>query len=247
MKKLMKAIAFFAVMSLALSTVAFAAAEVTDFATKTVSITVEGVQKGEQVAIVIAEAGAEELNKDTIVFVDQKAAGSTTATFNAVLTNTDVEAIDVYAGYATNSAGSAVLAAENVALISDEEEVTELTITLADVQIVDDITEILKNGYVEHRVDAGTKAAVVYFKLNAENAEAGDIAGMNWAFSVKNIETSEVSTKYVKADAGIVAALGTILTGDVEIAAAFNSTGYTVEDAWAVFSVKGEDVTVEKE
>ncbi len=249
MKKFMKAIAFATVMCLVLSTAAFAAVEVTDYATKAVKITVEGVQKGEQVALIVAEAGAEDLNKDTIVFVDQKAAGNSTAVFNATLTG--VEAIDVYAGFASNSKGTAVLVAEDVALTEEEEEVT-ITVTLADVEIVDDITETAANaelGYVAHKADEGTKGAVVKFELNVANAtETDEIAGMFWGFIVKADGADVTEEKFVRADQNIVDAINDgIIDGAIEIAAAFESTGYTVEDAYAVLSVNGEDVELVEE
>lgn len=241
MKKFMKAIAFATVMCLALSTAAFAAVEV-DYATKTANITVEGAQAGEQVAIIVTEAGATEFTKDTILFVDQKAS----KTFSAKITKAGVEAIDVYAGYATNNTGEAVLVAEDVAL--EEEEVLELTITLANVQIVNAITEVMEDGYVVSRADEDTKAAVVKFTLNIANGTADSVAKMGWAFEVKNDETAETTTKYADADATIVAAINSgLLAGSVEIAAALDSTGYTVNDAFALITtVGGKQLTVEE-
>ncbi len=239
MKKFMKAIAFATVMCLVLSTVAFAAAEITDYTTKAITVTVEGVQKGEQVAIIITKNGAD-FTKENILFVDQKAAGASTAVFNTTITEADVETVDVYAGFASNSASAAVLVAADVELTT--EEVVEITVTLKDVQIVNDITEVTENDVVISSAEPDTKAALVYFKINVANAEAGDIAGMAWAFVVQNDETEVEATKYAEADSTIVAALGSVLTGDVEIAAALDSTGYTVTDAKVLLSVKGEEV-----
>ena len=237
MKKFMKAIAFATVMCLVLSTVAFAAA-VVDEETKALNITVEGAAAGEQVAIIIVEAGAEEFTAETILYVDQKASKNFSTTI------TGVDAIDVYAGYATNTSGEAVLVAENVAL-EEEEEVLQLTITLANVTIVNDITEVKnEHGFVISKPDAETKGAVVKFTINVANAAGTDaIAGMAWVFEVKNDETQAIDTKYAAADATIVAAINSgLLAGNVEIAAAVNSTGYTITAAKALLSVNGSEV-----
>ena len=236
MKKFMKAIAFATVMCLVLSTVAFAAVEINE-ETKAVEITVEGAKTGEQVAIIIVEAGAEEFTAETILYVDQKASKN----FSTAITG--VDAIDVYAGYASNNSGEAVLVAENVAL--EEEEVLQLTITLANVTIVNDITEVKnEHGFVISKPDPETKAAVVKFTINVANAaETDEIAGMAWVFEVKNDETQATDTKYAAADATIVSALNSgVLSGSVEIAAAVNSTGYTITAAKALLSVNGSEV-----
>ncbi|MBQ3022787.1 MAG: hypothetical protein IJD91_05665 [Clostridia bacterium] len=240
MKKFMKAIAFATVMCLVLSTAAFAAVEVTDYATKTVAVTVEGVQKGEQVAIIITRDGAN-FTKENILFVDQKAAGTSTAVFNTAIT-ADVETVDVYAGFASNALSSAVLVANDVELTA----AVEISITLSDVQIKNDITEAVVDGETS-TVDPDTKGAVVYLKVSVANATAGDIEGMAWVFEVENDDTKATATKYAAADANIVAALGSVLTGDVEIAAALDSTGYTVTGAKVLLSVNGEEVELVKE
>ncbi len=245
MKKFMKAIAFATVMCLVLSTAAFAAVEV-DFDTKAVDITVEGAQTGEQVALIITKGDAEDytFSKDTILFVDQNATGEFATTIVG-----EVETIDVYAGYASNTGAKAVLVAEDVELT--KEEVLELTITLADVQIENNITFTEANaelGYVAHRAAEGTKGAVVKLTLNVANATAEDeIAGMFWGFEVKNDETAATATKYVRADQTIVDAINSkVLSGGIELAAALNSTGYEITGAKAVLSVNGEDVELVK-
>jgi len=243
MKKLMKAIAFATVMCMLLSTAAFAAVEVTDYATKAVEVTVEGVQKGEQVAIIITNDGSS-FTKENVLFVDQKAAGASTAVFNTAI-EADVETVDVYAGFASNSTSQVVLVAEDVDLT--EEIVVEITVTLADVQIVNDITEVVEDDVVISTADPDTKGAVVRFELSIANAVAGDIEGMFWVLDVKNDQTQATATKYVAADAAIVDALGSVLTGNVAITAALNSTGYTVTGAKALLSVKGEEVELVKE
>ena len=240
MKKFMKAIAFVTVMCLALSTVAFAANEdvAVDFEAKTLEITVKGAQKGEQVAIIVTNDGAG-VTEENILFVDQKAAGAETAVFNANVSEASGETVDIYAGYA--SVGAAVLVAEDVSIVKEEEEEPAITITLADVEIVDGITEVDYDGKGSLNVtDAGTKGAVVKFTINVANTAADSFAGMFWGFKVKNDETEAIDERYFRAEDSIVSALNSgVLTGSVEIAAAINSTGYTVTDAKAVFSVKG--------
>ena len=249
MKKFMKAIAFVTVMCLALSTVAFAANEdvAVDFEAKTLEITVKGAQKGEQVAIIVTNDGAG-VTEENVLFVDQKAAGAETAVFNANVSEASGETVDIYAGYA--SVGEAVLVAADVSIVKEEEEEPAITITLADVQIVNDITEVKnEHGFVISKPDAETKAAVVKFTINvADAAETDAIAGMAWVFEVKNDETQATATKYAAADATIVAAINSgLLAGNVEIAAAVNSTGYTITAAKALLSVNGNEVELVKE
>ncbi len=249
MKKFMKAIAFVTVMCLALSTVAFAANEdvAVDFEAKTLEITVKGAQKGEQVAIIVTNDGAG-VTEENILFVDQKAAGAETAVFNANVSEASGETVDIYAGYA--SVGEAVLVAADVSIVKEEEEEPAITITLADVEIVNDIkvVEIDDKGSTSNAWD-GTTGSVVKFTINVANgAETDAIAGMAWVFEVKNNETQATATKYAAADAKIVAAINSgILSGNVEIAAAVNSTGYTITAAKALLSVNGNEVELVKE
>ena len=235
MKKFMKAIALLAVMSLVLSTVAFAAVEVTDYATKSVSITVQNVEKGEQVAILITTGDATEFKTETILFVDQKVANDTSVVFEAEITDPSVNTIDIYAGYESNTSNDAVKVGNDIPVVQ------ETKLTLVAVQVVNDVAE--DENYDEEtmaKVNEGTKGSVVWLKLNATNVAAGDLTQMWWAFHVTDAE-GKADTKY---SVGNVASLGlgTVLSGDVEIAAAFESTGYTVTGANAIFLLKGEDV-----
>lgn len=237
MKKLMKAIAFATVMCLVLSTAAFAAVEVNDYETKNVTVTVNGVQKGEQVALVITKDGTD-ITKENVLFVDQKAAGTSSASFTATLTGAG-ETIDVYAGYA--SSGSRILVADNFSL---EAPVLEIEVTLADVEIVKNITEVTEGELVVSTADPDTKGALAILTINVANGTAGAITDMFWTFNLKNDETTEAVTKYYRGDATIAAALGSVLNGDIEIAAAINSTGYTLENASAILKVNGEDLNL---
>ena len=234
MKKFMKAIAFATVMCLVLSTVAFAAVEVNE-ETKALEITVEGAKAGEQVAIIITTADATEFTAETILYVDQKASKNFSTTI------TGVEMIDVYAGYASNNSGEAVKVIDDFEF--PEEEVPQLTITLANVTIVNGITEA-DDADGKMNAKEGTQGAVVKFTINVANATNADaIAGMAWVFEVKNEETQATATKYAAADATIVAALNSgVLSGNVEIAAAVDSTGYTITAAKALLSVNGSEV-----
>ena len=239
MKKFMKAIAFITVMCLALSTVAFAANKTdVDYTTKKVTITVENVKQGEQVAIILAKNDVEnyDFNTETILFIDQKVAPSTSVVFEAEVTDASVNAIDIYAGYASNTSTNAVQVGNDIPLTQE----TKLTLVAA--TVIDDV--VAQQNYDEEtmsKINPGTKGSVVWLKLNATNVAAGDLTKMFWAFHVTNHETSETDTRYSAGDvAGL--GLGTVLTGDVEIAAAFESTGWTVNAANAIFLLKGEDV-----
>ena len=240
MKKFMKAIAFITVMCLALSTVAFAAnkAEVTDYEAKKVTITVENVKQGEQVAIIIAknDTANYDFNTESILFIDQKVAPSTSVVFEAEVTDTSVSAIDIYAGYESNTSANAVQVGNDIPLTLE----TKLTLVAA--EVIDDVTA--RGNYDEEtmaKVNEGEKGSVVWLKLNATNVAAGDLTKMFWAFHVTKHGTSETDTRYSVGDvAGL--GLGTVLTGDVEIAAAFESTGWEVTGANAIFQLKGEDV-----
>ncbi len=236
MKKFVKAIAFITVMCLALSTVAFAEAEVTDYTAKKVTITVKDVQKGEQVAIIITKGDTTEFTTETILFIDQKAAESNTAVFEAEITDTSVKNIDIYAGYDSNSSQTAVQVGTDIPISLE----TKLTLVAA--QVIDDVTK--QENYDEEamkKVDEGTKGSVVYLKINLTNVAIGDLTKMYWAFHVTNNETGIADTKYSVGDAKSLG-LGTVVTGDVELAAAFESTGYTVNAANAIFQIRGEDV-----
>ena len=245
MKKFMKAIAFVTVMCLFVSTAVFAAGEVTvtDYTAKKVTVNVVDLQKDEQVSIIITKSSAEDYDfkNGTILFIDQKAAPSTSAVFEAEVTDASVDAIDVYAGYASNSAANAVKVANDVPLTK------ETLLTLVAAKVVDDVTaEKDYNEETMKKVDEGKKGSLVWMRLNATNVAAGDLTQMWWAFHVSdnskpNSDPTKNDTKYVRGNVKGLG-LGTVLTGDVQIAAAFESTGYTVKGGNAVFLLKGEDV-----
>ena len=238
MKKFMKAIAFATVACMLLSTAVFAANEVSvNSDTKTVEITVADVQKGEQVAIIISNAQSEPytFTTDTILFVDQKVAESTTVVFEAEITDPSVAAIDIYAGYASNSSASAVQVGNDIAITK------ETKLTLVEAEVIDDVAAEENFNEAIGKFDPGTKGSVVWLKLYATNIAAGDLENMFWAFHVTNKETNVADTKYVAGDITALG-LGSVLKGDVEIAAAFDSTGYKVTGVNAIFKLKGEDV-----
>ena len=219
------------------STAAFAAVEVTDFEAKTVSITVNNVEQGEQVAIIITKGDAEDytFETQTILFVDQKVAESAEALFEAEITDTSVNIIDIYAGYPSNSSANAVKVGNDIPITAE----TKLTLVAA--KVVDDVMadEHYDPETMSKVNEEGTKGSVVWLKLNATNIAAGDLTKMFWAFHIE--KDGKADTKYTPGDvAGL--GLGTVLTGDVEIAAAFESTGSKVTAANAIFLLKGEDI-----
>ncbi len=237
MKKFIKTIALTTVMCLILSTVAFAAGSVTaDTTTKKVEITVKDVKQGEQVAIILTTDAATEFTTDTILFIDQKVATADSVVFEAEVTDTSVNAIDVFAGYASNESSEAVQVGNDIPITA------ETKLELIDALVVDDITKA--DGYNEDemaKVNEGTKGSVVWMQFNATNVAAGDLTKMYWAFHVTDLETNQQDTKYAIGDISGLG-LGSVLSGDVQIAAAFDSTGYRVDSANAIFQLKGEDV-----
>lgn len=244
MKNFMKAIAFATVMCMVLSTVAFAAVDVTNYAEKKVTVTVENVTQGEQVAIVITNGVADEYSftTGTILYVDQKAAESTSVVFEDIVISDSVDTIDVYAGYASNSGDKAFKVVEDEPLTQD----TKLTLLAA--QFIDDITEA--DDYEEvmgdRTVNAGQKASLAWVKLNAVNVAAGGITEMVWAFKVIKDGESEVKTKYVAGDISKLG-LGSVLRGPVQIAAAFDSAGYTLTGGFVKFKLNGKAIELGNE
>ncbi len=238
MKKFMKAIALLTGICMLISTTAFAAVEVKDFNAKTVSITVENVTQGEQVAIIITKGDAAEydFSTDTMLFIDQKVAPSNAVVFDGEITDESVTSIDVYAGYPSNNEAYAIKVGNDIPITAE----TKLTLVTA--QVIDDVMADEKyDAETMSKVnEEGTKGSVVWLKLNATNIAAGDLTKMFWAFHIIK-SNGEKDTKYTPGDvAGL--GLGSVLTGDVEIAAAFESTGNTVTAANAIFLLKGEDV-----
>lgn len=135
MKKLMKALALALAMCMVLSVAAFASsAELADEATKTLSISVTGATGTEPVSLVVVEAN-KEIATGNILFVDQKPATDGVASFTAKIAK-DVEAVDVYAGFATyaDAKNAAELVEEDLALTMP---ITEVAINVKSAVIAD--------------------------------------------------------------------------------------------------------------
>ncbi|MBE7054701.1 MAG: hypothetical protein E7392_01140 [Ruminococcaceae bacterium] len=101
MKKFMKAIALATVLCLALSTAAFADNADKGDANYTVDVVVDGAAS-QEVALVIVEgdvANTSDINDGNIVYIDQKTAGASGTTFNAVPIDDEVETVTVFVGY----------------------------------------------------------------------------------------------------------------------------------------------------
>lgn len=174
MKKFMKAIAFVTVMCMALSTVAFAetGAVLDETTEKVLNITVEGAGT-DQVALVVVDADAEENDFSDPLYIDQQAAVSGTATFRAVLTNADADAVDIYVGYSSWGGNAARKIGENVAIT---EPVTAITVTKAPDQDV--ILDAEFAGTLKGDDQTGAGVAATFEVVSPEGAIA---TNMIWA------------------------------------------------------------------
>ena len=232
MKKFMKAIAFVTVMCMALSTVAFAAGSATLSETeKVLNISVTGAGD-DQVALVVTASDATDLSNP--LYIDQKGAVDGTASFTAVLTNYDVDAVDVYVGYAT-------YAAENAA----PEKIGE------DVAITNPITEVTISKVAANFVEAQQGAQQVgegaALTVSVEAPEGVYATNMIWAIRYMDgdVERVKYTESFDISDLG----LGTVLTGDVKLGLAFlngfNREGeeiasVEITDVDAIFMFTGE-------
>ena len=233
MKKLMKAIAFVTVMCLALSTVAFASEAVLGDTEKVLNITVTGAGN-DQVALVVTASDAEDLSAP--LYIDQKAAVDGTASFTAVLTNADVDAVDVYVGYATYAAANA--APEKIGNdVAITNPITEVTIAKVDTDFVS----------VDGLQQKGVGAALTVNVVAPDGVYATD---MVWAIRYTDAE-GNARVKYTEAIEIDGLGLGTLLTGDVQLGLAFlngfSSADETIEaveitDVDAIFAFTNEEV-----
>ena len=248
MKKLMKAIAFATVMCMLLSTAAFAANEdVTVDESKVITVNVTGATAGEQVSLVVVAGDTTDytFNNDTILYVNQTAAVSGGATFTNVNVPADVETIDVYAGYASNTAAQAEKVADNVPL----ETVAEITVA------INGTVTIINNVQGEDDFDAATMGttendygALVILPVDFANVPAPGVAKMFWAFGIDgNGDGAADSHKYVAGNVSTLG-LGSALEGTVQLGAAFvngtknanRSDALNIVSANAIFLI-GED------
>ena len=234
MKKFMKAIAFVTVMCMALSTVAFAAgnAELGEV-DKVLNISVTGAGN-DQVALVVVEAGA--ANLDAPLFIDQKAAVDGAAAFTATLTNADVDAVDIYVGYATYAATNTApeKIGENVEIVNP---ITEVTITKVDTEIVQGTEDL---------AGAQQLGAGVAITFDVEAPEDVYASQMIWAIRYTDDEGAKV--KYTEAFDVSAYGIGTVLTEGIQLGLAFlngfNRLGeeidpVTITDVDAIFMFTG--------
>lgn len=205
MKKFMKAIAFVTVMCLALSTVAFAAgsAELSE-TEKVVNITVTGADD-DQVALVVVASDATDLSDP--LYIDQKAAVDGTAVFTAVLTNAEVEAVDVYVGYATYAAAGN----DEPEKIGDDVAITN---PITEVTIVKTGATITEN--VKAQEQTGNGVAIEFDVVAPDGVSA---TNMIWAIRYTDAEDDKVkySQSFDVAEYGI----GTVLTEGIQLGLAF--------------------------
>lgn len=181
MKKFMKAIAFVTVMCMALSTVAFAAVEEGATAEltgeKVLDITVTGAAEDEQVALMVVASDATDLNSP--LYIDQKAANASgEATFEAVLTNAEIDAVDIYVGFATyaNANSSSWKIGNDVAIT----EPVSITVKKAGVMFTENKTA--ENG----EIGAGVGAT-----FTVEAPEGYEAVSMFWALEYMDGETKK--------------------------------------------------------
>ncbi|MBE7032614.1 MAG: hypothetical protein E7406_00115 [Ruminococcaceae bacterium] len=208
MKKFMKAIAFVTVMCLAFSTVAFATGANDDNHDKIIDVTVTNAGN-DQVALVIVEEGADLSNP---LYVNQTGAVGGTATFEAVLTNVDVEAVDVYVGYATyaEAGNTAPLKVDTVELVKPITEVTIANVS----------TKIVEGGEAEGLKaleQTGAGVAIIFDIVAPENVSA---TKMIWAIRYIGADAKE-HVKYSQIFNVSGYGIGTVLTEGVELGLAF--------------------------
>ena len=246
MKKLMKAIAFATVMCMLLSTAAFAANEdVTVDESKVITVNVTGATAGEQVSLVVVAGDTTDytFNNDTILYVNQTAAVSGGATFTNVNVPADVETIDVYAGYASNTAAQAEKVADNVPL----ETVAEITVAInGTVTIINNVEGKAAEEGITLEATENDIGGLVILPVKFENVPA--VTKMFWAFGIDGDgDGAADSHKYVAGNVSTLG-LGSALEGTVQIGAAFNNgtkansgaDALNIVSANAIFLIGGE-------
>ena len=205
MKKFMKAIAFVTVMCMALSTVAFAAGTaIDDNYDKVIDITVTGATGAEPVALYIVEKDAA-LTADPL-FIEQTNAVDGTATFAATI-GADVEAVDVYVGYATYADVNGK--AEKLGTVDLVAPITEVTITKTSSQI---LQENLK---AEEQTGAG-----VSITFGVEAPEGATATDMIWAIRFNDAEGNP-KVKYSDPIDVTEYGIGSALKGSITLGLAF--------------------------
>lgn len=204
MKKFMKAIAFVTVMCMALSTVAFAAGSVPETALdKTFQVTVTGAGN-EQVALMVVAAGATNFN--TPLYIDQKASENDNVAFEAVLTNTDVEAVDVYVGYASNQLENGK--APKIGTVKLVQPITKVTVSKIDCGWTDAIKGDQQYG------------TGVWAEFDVKVPDGVTATNMIWA--IRYTENGEAKVKYSDPVADFADYnIGSVVKGSVTLGFAF--------------------------
>lgn len=222
MKKLMKAIAFATVMCMLLSTAAFATAELTatDYVLNVAVTTASG---DEQVALLIVDTDATlaDLSSDDILYVGQMAATSGTANFGAITINSSTAStqVDVYAGYASNSAQTT---AYTVASDIDLKNVQAINVSLdGAATIINNVEDKAAEEDITLEATENDIGGLVILPVKFENVPA--VTKMFWAFGIDgNGDGAADSHKYVAGNVSTLG-LGSALEGTVQIGAAFNN------------------------
>lgn len=224
MKKFMKAIAFVTVMCMALSTVAFAAAPVTNGVDsaeagtdKKITVTVDGADVDEQVALVLVSGEVTStagITQSNIEYIDQKSAGSAgSAVFGPITTKTTPDKVSIFVGYegaVKNYVGTVTL----------KEAITKVTISNVETEIV----------RADGKQQIGAGAAI---KFNIE--APADVYAEKMIWAIRYLEGGVEKVKYTDAMDVSGYGIGTLMTGSVELGLAFLNG----------FTVKGEEIIKE--
>lgn len=235
MKKFMKAIAFVTVMCMVLSTVAFAnEAAKSDTDDKTVIVTVTTAGTNDQVALMVVEATGTTPNRDfsNPLYVDQKGAEDGAATFTAKI-DADVNAVDVFVGYANNGDNPAV----HVGKVDLVDVITEVTVVMADSGFVQG-----DNLKAQEQTGAG-----VWGEFTVKAPDEVEASQMIWAIRYTD-EKGDPQVKYSDAIDVADYHIGNMLAGSIKLGLAFLNgsvlneiNSVTITGVDAIFLFVGED------
>lgn len=212
MKKFMKAIAFVTVMCMALSTVAFASGTLGKATDKTFTVTVTGAGT-DQVALMIVEAAEGNYDFSNPLYIDQMGAAGDEgkAEFTAKIA-ADVNAVDVYVGYASNTTQ------DNKAAYLGEVELVE-AVTEVTVRKVKAEAAIENN--TEAESDIGEAWTIDLVVTAPEGVYATD---MVWAITyADSSEPDGEKTVYSEVKQINDYSIGSVVEGDVKLGVAFNN------------------------
>ena len=225
MKKFMKALAFATVMCMLLSVVAFANPAATLDQTTDYKFTVTvttGSNDAEQVSLLVVKntATLASLQNTDILYVGQAASADGSAVFADVVVNSanvTNDKVDIYAGYA--SANGPAVCCDDFTVVNAR----DLTITLAEVEIVEDVkawtnlTDAMKEELASQLPEREI-ASLVRAKVNFANIGSNVIDRVGWEF------VTSAGSRYAELDATGYA----ILDGDVLMGVTF-ANGWKAE------------------